>query len=46
MPYFARKLCDGSYGRAEIRDKIKQLYVESLETDGNDFIDASDLYTS
>ena len=40
MPYFARKLCDGSYGRAEIRDKIKQLYAESLETDGNDFVDA------
>ena len=40
MPYFSRKLCDGSYGRAEIRDKIQSLYRDSLSGDGNDFVDA------
>ena len=39
-PYFARKLCDGSYARADIQKKIKQLYDDSLETDGTDFVSA------
>ena len=48
-PYYSRKLCDGSYARADIQKKIKELYVESLTTDGEDFIAAvaehvSDMY--
>ena len=40
MPYFSRKICDGGYGRAEIRAKVKELYIDSLDGDGEDFIDA------
>ena len=39
-PYFARKICDGSYARADIQKKIRQMYDDSLETDGSDFVGA------
>ena len=48
-PYYSRKLCDGSYARADINKKIRELYKESLSTDGEDFVTAvsdfvSDMY--
>ena len=39
-PYFARKICDGSYARSDIQRKIRELYDDSLETDGTDFVGA------
>ena len=43
MPYFARRICDGSYGRSEIRDRVKELYADSVAADGNgssEFVDS------
>ena len=41
MPYFARRICDGSYGRSEIRDRIKELYADSVAVDGkSEFVDS------
>ena len=45
-PYYSRKLCDGSYARADIRKKIAELYNDSLSTDGVDFIDAVSEFVS
>ena len=39
-PYYSRKLCDGSYARADILKKIRELYHDSLRTDGEDFVNA------
>ena len=35
-----RRLFDGHYSRAEVSSKLTRLYKESLETDGQSFIDA------
>ena len=40
MPYFNRKICDGSYARCDIRAKIKEMYDDSRAGDGVDFVDA------
>ena len=39
-PYFARKMCEGSFARADFQKKIRQLYDDSLHTDGDDFVNA------
>ena len=39
-PYFARRLCDGSFARADFQKRIRQLYDDSLKTDGSEFVEA------
>lgn len=39
-PYLTRRLFDGHYSRAEVTSKLTKLYKDSLETDGQLFIDS------
>ena len=39
-PFFAKRICDGVYSRADMTKKIRELYRSSLRTTGSEFADA------
>ena len=39
-PYFAKRLCGGSFSRDDILKRVKELYADSLKCDNTDFAEA------